>query len=331
MRSFNNLLVTGGCGFMGSAFIRYLLSSNDFNGKIVNLDLLTYAGNMRNVKAIETSPRYSFMQGNITDGELVEQLILDHEIDGIVNFAAETHVDRSIASPGVFMDSNIRGVFILLEAVRKFPHIHYHQISTDEVFGSLGESGTFLTHSPYRPNSPYSASKASADHLIRAYVNTYKISATISRAANNYGPYQFPEKFIPLMITNALCGRSLPVYGNGKNIRDWIFVEDHAEAVWEILKWGPSFESYNIGGKEEVSNIDLLYLLLKTLAKETDQDLEDLHKLITFIDDRPGHDYRYAMDTYKLMHLGFTAKTTLEEGLKRTISWFAKNLHQAKL
>lgn len=327
VRPLTNLLITGGCGFMGSAFIRYLFNESEFDGKIVNLDLLTYAGNSDNLKSIENSPRYFFMQGDICDSKLVESLILEQEISTIVHFAAETHVDRSIHNPGVFMDANIRGTFSLLELVRSLPHIHFHQISTDEVYGSLGEQGSFSEQSLIRPNSPYSASKAAADHLVRAYNNTYKLSTTISRSSNNYGPFQHPEKFIPLMISHILEEKPLPVYGRGVNVRDWLFVEDHARSIWEILKFSPKGETYNVGANREIKNLDLLHLLLEIVSKELNLDLKKLKKLIHFVDDRPGHDFRYALNTSKLQSdLHWKPAVDLEKGLSRTISWYRNNL-----
>ncbi len=321
--STSTLLVTGGMGFMGSDFIRYLLCDTDFRGKIVNVDLLSYAANPENLKSIHTSPRYAFIQVDITNAKQIDQIILENEVDFIINFAAETHVDRSIAEPSPFMDTNIRGTYTLLEAIRMYPHIHFHQISTDEVYGSLGEGGTFTESSSYRPNSPYAASKASADHLVRAYINTYKISATLSHSANNYGPYQFPEKFIPLMITNALRQKSLPVYGKGINIRNWIFVRDHSKAIYEILQKGR--DSYNIGGLVEISNIDLLKKVLKILAEEERKSFKEYEKLITFTDDRAGHDFRYSLDTTKIeRELGFYPMVQLEEGLRKTVRWYKK-------
>ena len=319
MRKLNNLLVTGGCGFIGSAFIRSTLRSGP-SVKIVNLDKMTYAANQHNLEGFHEHPRYRFIQGDINQQPLVEKLCLEEEIDAIVHFAAESHVDRSIASASAFVEANIRGTMTLLEAVRQFPHIHFHHISTDEVYGSLGESGFFNEQSQYRPNSPYSATKAASDHLVRAYGQTYHLSTTISHCSNNYGPGQHREKFVPLMIFNCLAERSLPVYGKGVNIRDWIYVDDHIEALWLILQRGVKGEVYDIGGDSERSNLDLLHLVIKLLAEETGEPPEKYHKLIRFIDDRPGHDLRYAIDSSKMFHaFGWKAKISLTEGLQKTI------------
>lgn len=324
-RSLSNLLVTGGAGFIGSAFIRFLLKNPEFTGKIVNFDLLTYAGSVENLKGVDQSKRYKFFQGDILDSEFVNEILLQEEIDTIVHFAAETHVDRSITTPKRFIDTNITGTFSLLEAVRQNPGIHFHHISTDEVYGSLGESGLFNERSPYRPNSPYAASKAASDHLVRAYLNTYKISSTLSHCSNNYGPFQYPEKIIPLMILNALERKPLPIYGNGVNVREWLFVEDHARAVWEILLHGKNGETYDIGGTDEVSNLDLVQMLLPIIAEEINCPKEELISLIRFVSDRPGHDYRYAIDDAKIRNeLGWEPKVTLQEGLRKTVRWYHK-------
>lgn len=325
IRPLNRLLVTGGAGFIGSNFIRTLLKSPLFLGKIVNFDLLTYAANLKSLKGFEKHPRYRFIQGNILNQALLEKIVEEEEIDTIVHFAAESHVDRSIGSGKEFVETNINGTFSLLETVRKFPHIHFHHVSTDEVYGSLGESGSFNERSPYRPNSPYAASKAASDHLVRAFSQTYRISTTLSHCSNNFGPYQYPEKFIPLMTLNAIQNKPLPVYGRGAQIREWIFVEDHVEAVWKILQKGKRGEVYDIGGVEELSNLALLDLILEFLSEELDKPLAQLKELIRFVTDRPGHDFRYAIDGTKIRkELGWTPKTSLKEGLKKTIRWYAK-------
>ena len=314
-----SLLVTGGAGFIGSAFIRHLLHKTDV--KILNYDLLTYAGNLENLKGFHDHPRYRFVQGDILNQELVERLIAEHEIDAIVHFAAESHVDRSIASARPFVNTNVIGTLSLLEAVRKTPQVHFHHISTDEVYGSLGESGVFNERSAYRPNSPYSASKAASDHLVRAFAHTYGLSTTTSHCSNNYGPYQYPEKFIPLMIRQCLNRRPLPVYGRGANVRDWLYVDDHAEAIWMILQKGRKGETYAIGGGCEKSNLELLHLLIDQLAEKTKTDPEEYRSLIRFVEDRPGHDFRYAIDASKIQkELGWQPRTSLHEGLSRTIS-----------
>lgn len=317
-----HLLVTGGAGFMGSAFIRYLLSDTDFEGTISNLDLLTYAANMRNLASVENDERYQFFHGNILDLSLIEKIYEARPFDAIVHFAAETHVDRSIDHPQVFVETNILGTSNLLTFVRHHPNVHFHHISTDEVYGSLGEQGVFTEDSPYLPNSPYAASKAASDHFVRAYAKTYGISVTLSHASNNYGPCQFPEKLIPLMISHALQEKPLPVYGKGENIRDWLFVEDHADAIWKILQRGTPGEIYNVGGTCEKRNIDLLFLILEILASKLGKDPADYHRLITFVEDRPGHDFRYALDGEKMKTaIGWEPRHDLAAGLEKTIEW----------
>lgn len=321
MRPTASLFVTGGAGFIGSAFIRYLLRSPDFTGRILNYDLLTYAGNLESLKGFRTHPRYRFVQGDILNQPLVEKLLLEQEIDTVVHFAAETHVDRSIASAQPFIETNVKGTLLLLEAVRKFPPIHFHHISTDEVYGSLGESGAFNENSPYRPNSPYAASKAASDHLVRAFAQTYGISTTISHCSNNYGPHQHVEKFIPLMIHNCLKKKPLPIYGRGSNIRDWLYVDDHAEAIWHILQKGKKRQTYDIGGKTELSNLEMLHALIDLIQSERPGEY---HSLIRFVQDRPGHDFRYALDTSKIeQELQWRPKISLKEGLLRTIRWYS--------
>jgi dTDP-glucose 4,6-dehydratase len=317
--------VTGGAGFIGSAFIRYLLRLPEFAGKIVNYDLLTYAGSLSYLKGFEDHPRHKFIQGDILNQTLVERLLVDEEIDAVVHFAAETHVDRSIATALPFVETNVKGTLSLLEAIRKNPHVHFHHISTDEVYGSLGESGSFNEHSPYRPNSPYSASKAASDHLVRAFAHTYRLSTTLSHCSNNYGPCQNPEKFIPLMIINCLQGRTLPVYGRGANVRDWLYVDDHAEAVWAILQFGRRGQVYDIGGDTEMSNLDILNHLIELLADERKKDVGLYRSLIQFVQDRPGHDFRYAIDSTKIKEeLSWRPRTSLKEGLEKTIRWYVK-------
>ncbi|HSX27006.1 MAG TPA: dTDP-glucose 4,6-dehydratase [Chlamydiales bacterium] len=322
LRPLSSLLVTGGAGFIGSAFIRYLLRKASFKGRILNLDLLTYAGNLHSLDGFHEHPRYRFVQGDILNQPLIEKLLIEWEIDAVVHFAAETHVDRSIAQALPFIETNVKGTLSLLEAVRKTPQVHFHHISTDEVYGSLGESGTFNEHSPYRPNSPYSASKAASDHLVRAFAHTYNLSTTLSHCSNNYGPCQYPEKFIPVMILNCLRGKPLPVYGHGANVRDWLYVEDHAEAVWTILQFGKKGQVYDIGGATELSNIELLHQLIELVGKKR----KISPPKIRFVADRPGHDYRYAIDTSKIRNeLGWQPRTTLKEGLRRTLRWYLKS------
>lgn len=310
------ILVTGGCGFIGSNFIRYFLK-NYPDYSLINIDKLTYAGNLENLSDISHSPRYHFIRGDIADGPRMEELI-GKGVDAIVNFAAESHVDRSIEDPSAFMKTNVFGTFALLEAVRKvFPkqRIRFLHISTDEVYGSLGEAGAFTEETPLAPNSPYSASKTAADMLVRAYYHTYGIPALITRCSNNYGPYQFPEKLIPLMISNALEGKELPIYGDGMNVRDWIYVEDHCRALDVVLHRGKEGEVYNVGGRSEKPNLIVAKTILDRLGKS--------HSLIRFVADRPGHDRRYAIDFSKIeRELGWKPLVSFEEGIRLTVEWY---------
>ena len=325
-RQLTNILVTGGCGFIGSAFIRYLFRLPEFTGKVVNLDLLTYAANPENVSGNVDEVRYELVRGDIADVELVQHTCRHHSIDTIVHFAAESHVDRSILGPDVFIQTNIVGTHRLLEVVRALPHIHFHHVLTDEVFGSLGGAGHFTETTPYHPNSPYSASKAGADHLVRAYAHTFGIKATLSNCSNNYGPYQFPEKLLPLMLLNMLEDKPLPVYGDGSNVRDWLYVDDHADAIWTILQGGKAGDTYNIGGEAEWNNLALLHLLIDVVASETGRKATTLRQLITFVKDRPGHDLRYAIDCGKLKReLGWKQKHDIHRGLLDTVRWYLRN------
>jgi len=334
MRKFKTLLVTGGCGFIGCNFIRYMLNEYLFEGKIINIDALTYSGHRDSLTDIEQqypTEKYQFIQADIRDYPQLEAVFNEHCPDGIVHFAAETHVDRSIHGPADFISTNINGTFNLLELSRKFStreELHFHHISTDEVFGSLGAAGKFCETTPYDPRSPYSASKASSDHLVRAYRHTYGLSSTISSCSNNYGPYQFPEKLIPLMIRNILDGKELPVYGDGKNIRDWLHVKDHCSAVWKILQQGKSGETYNIGGESELGNISLVHTLCEETAKLQGLDRDAHKKLISFVADRPGHDRRYAIDCSKMKReLNWRPATDFRDGLRSTIRWYMDNSH----
>lgn len=309
------ILVTGGCGFIGSNFIRHILNRYP-DYEVINIDALTYAGNPVNLRDIENNTRYSFVKGKIEDRELVRGLIKD--VDYVVHFAAESHVDRSIVDVSPFIKTNIVGTTIILDAIRDSSVKRYVHISTDEVYGSLGEDGRFTEETPLRPNSPYAASKASADLLVRAYYETYRIPAIIVRPSNNYGPYQFPEKFIPLMITNLIKDRPIPIYGEGRNIRDWLFVEDNCKAIDVILHKGKIGEAYNVGGNSEMRNIDLARAVLKIMDKKDE--------MITFVKDRPGHDFRYALDISKVeMELGWRPETDIMEGLRKTICWYMDN------
>lgn len=326
-----NMLITGGCGFIGSNFIRYLLNESDFDGRVVNVDKLTYAGNPENLSdlILDYPDQYIFVKGDICNKDQMTEILKENEIDCICHFAAESHVDRSIVSPDDFIQTNIVGTFNLLDLARekegKFEL--FHHISTDEVFGSLGKQGLFTEETSYKPNSPYSASKASSDHLVRAYHKTYDLPVTISNCSNNYGPYQFPEKLIPLMILNGLERKSLPVYGDGLNIRDWLYVRDHCSAIWTIMKSGRKGETYNVGGNTEMENIRIVELICDILDESKgDTDPGSRRELITFVKDRPGHDRRYAIDCKKIKNeLGWSPEETLESGLRNTVEWYLEN------
>lgn len=333
MRRLKNLLVTGGMGFIGSNFIRYILRKKRFNGRIINLDKLTYAGNPENLADIEREfgdKSYFFEKADITSYETMRTIFKKYDIDTVVHFAAESHVDRSICGPRDFIETNIIGTFNLLECAREFwkerDDTLFHHVSTDEVYGSLGKRGYFYENTPYNPQSPYSASKASSDYLVNVYHHTYGIPITLSNCSNNYGPYQFPEKLIPLMILNIREEMPLPVYGDGKNIRDWLYVEDHVAAVWMIVRKGKTGESYNIGGENEWENIKLVHVLCETMADKMKKSKEYYNKLITFVKDRPGHDRRYAINCDKIKkELRWKQGVSFEEGLDSTIDWYLKN------
>ncbi|MBI2644973.1 dTDP-glucose 4,6-dehydratase [Candidatus Uhrbacteria bacterium] len=308
------ILITGGCGFMGSNFIRYVLEQYpDYS--VINLDALTYAGNPENLKSVENDPRYTFVKGNITDEKFV-QSVMEQGIDVIINYAAETHVDRSISDPKAFILTDVLGTYTLLEAARTFQTPRYIQISTDEVYGSI-EEGVFTEESPFLPNSPYAASKASGDMLCRAYVQTYGLPIIVTHSCNFYGPYQYPEKVIPLFITNLIEGKKVPLYGDGKNVREWIYTEDHCNAICMLLEKGVLGEVYTIGTGYEIPNVDLTMKLLEYAGCDTD--------MIEYVKDRPGHDRRYALDSSKLRALGWAPKYSFEEGLERTVQWYKDN------
>ena len=308
------ILVTGGAGFIGSSFVRYVLRTQK-NVEVVNLDLLTYAGNLRNLDDVAADPRYSFVRADIADGAAVQTVFEQHHIDTIVNFAAETHVDRSIEDSTPFLRTNVAGVQCLLEHARRFKASRFVQISTDEVYGSLGPAGFFREDTPLDPSSPYSASKASADVWVLSYFKTYGLPALITRCSNNYGPYQFPEKLIPVLITNAMDDRPLPIYGDGLNVREWIFADEHSRAVWTALERGQPGEVYNIGSGHERTNLDVVREVLRLLGKP--------ESLITFVQDRPGHDRRYGMDCSKIQReWGWRSEIDFSEGLARTIDWY---------
>jgi len=309
------ILITGGAGFIGSNFVRYMLDKySDY--KIVNLDALTYCGNLENLTEIEDNPNYTFIKGDISNKELINEIMVD--IDYIVNFAAESHVDRSIEDPEIFIKSNILGTQVLLDAAKKYGIKKFLQISTDEVYGSLNKTGYFTEDTCLAPNSPYSASKAGADLMVRAYNETFNLPMNITRCSNNYGPYQFPEKLIPLMISNALEDEPLPVYGDGLNVRDWLHVYDHCTAIDLVLHKGKSGEIYNIGGNNEKKNIEIVKLILENLGKS--------ESFIKYVKDRPGHDRRYAIDSTKIQkELGWKPKYTFETGISETIKWYLEN------
>lgn len=312
------ILVTGGAGFIGSNFIRYALRNHP-DWYVTNLDKLTYAGNLENLRDIEGSSRYSFIKGDIADRELVDALFRENHFDSVVNFAAESHVDRSILDPAPFIDTNIKGTQVLLEAARQHGISRFVQVSTDEVYGSLGPADPpFTEESPLRPNSPYAASKAAADMMVRAYYKTYGVPSVVTRCSNNYGPYQFPEKLIPLMITNALEDKPLPVYGDGQNVRDWIHVEDHCRAIDLVIQGGQAGEVYNIGASCEMKNLDVVRAVLEVLGKP--------ESLITFVPDRPGHDRRYAIDATKISkELGWKPRYRLLGVLPELVRWYQDN------
>ncbi|NLJ19426.1 dTDP-glucose 4,6-dehydratase [Globicatella sulfidifaciens] len=325
------ILVTGGAGFIGSNFVKLMLKKHP-EYKIINIDTLTYAGNLENLKDIDNNPNYEFIKVDIRDREKVEEIFKNNEITSVVNFAAESHVDRSIEEPEVFLTTNIIGTQVLLDTAKKYwkvnpsdkyckeykPGVKFLQVSTDEVYGALGETGMFVETMPLMPNSPYSASKASADMIVRAYNETFGMPVNITRCSNNYGPYQFPEKLIPLMINNCLKEKDLPVYGDGMQVRDWLHVSDHCSAIDTVLHKGKDGEVYNIGGNNEKANIEIVKLIIGTLGKSED--------LIKYVKDRPGHDRRYAIDNTKITtELGWEPAYTFEQGMKETIQWYLEN------
>lgn len=326
--------VTGGAGFIGSAVVRYLIEETKH--EVFNYDKLTYAGNLDNVKSVSNNPRYKFVQGDICDRDLLSKVFHEFKPDKIMHLAAESHVDRSITGPSEFITTNIIGTYSMLEEALKYYQgldeikkktFLFHHISTDEVYGELGETGLFTEETPYDPSSPYSASKASSDHLVRAWGRTFKLPVIVTNCSNNYGPYHYPEKLIPLVITRAKNGEPLPVYGKGENVRDWLYVEDHAKALVSVVTKGKTSETYNIGGNSERKNIDVV----KSICKIMDELLPNSpyvphEKLITFVTDRAGHDFRYAIDCSKIKReLGWEPSVTFEEGLRTTVKWFLEN------
>lgn len=319
------IIVTGGAGFIGSNFLNLLVPRHPEH-QFINIDKLTYAANLGNLEPVRLASNYAFERADIADRAAVDAIFARVQPDLVVHFAAESHVDRSIHAPQAFVETNITGTFNLLEALRALPAVErrlFHHVSTDEVYGSLGPEGAFTEQSPYDPSSPYSASKAASDHLVRAYSRTYGLPVKITNCSNNYGPYQFPEKLIPLMILNAIEGRPLPVYGRGDNVRDWLFVDDHCEAIWAVIARGRIGETYNIGGRSEKRNIDVVRAVCELVARETSRPVGDLLSLITFVADRPGHDLRYAIDPAKLEHeCGFVPSESFETGLRKTVRFY---------
>ena len=329
------VLVTGGAGFIGGNFIRHLIAATD--AEVANLDLLTYAGNRETLAKIEDDPRYRFVQGDIADQALVQRLIEDFRPTAIVNFAAESHVDRSIDGPGAFIQTNVVGTYNLLDRALAWwrtldaadqAAFRFLHVSTDEVYGSLGETGAFTEQTPYAPSSPYSASKAASDHLVQAWHHTYGLPTLTTNCSNNYGPYQYPEKLIPLMILNALAGKPLPIYGTGRNVRDWLFVGDHSRAIWHVVQHGEPGEMYNVGGNSERTNLEVVDTLCTLLDELVPDSAHAPHaQLKTFVADRPGHDWRYAIDASKIREqLGWQPRETFESGMRRTVQWYLDNL-----
>jgi len=323
------LLVTGGAGFIGSAVVRLAVSRSY---KVVNLDALTYAAYLENVAPVADSPLYAFEQADIRDPEALAAIFARHKPDAVMHLAAESHVDRSIDGPGAFIETNVMGTYNMLQAARAYwegegrpESFRFHHISTDEVYGTLGATGQFTEETPYAPNSPYSASKAGSDHLVRAWHETYGLPVVLTNCSNNYGPYHFPEKLIPVVILNALAGKPLPIYGDGSNVRDWLYVEDHADALLLVLEKGALGRSYNIGGENERSNLELVQTICTILDKLRPGDAP-YADLITFVTDRPGHDARYAIDPTRIREeLGWRPSVTVEEGLERTVRWYLEN------
>ncbi|WP_282923869.1 dTDP-glucose 4,6-dehydratase [Mediterraneibacter massiliensis] len=332
-------LVTGGAGFIGSNYIHYMFQKYGEEIRIINVDKLTYAGNLENLKEVEKRENYIFYKADVCDSEAIRAIFKQYEIDRVVHFAAESHVDRSIKNPEIFVQTNVLGTLVMLNAAKEAWELpdgtfkegkRFLHVSTDEVYGSLGETGYFYEDTPYAPHSPYSASKASSDMLVKSYMDTYRFPANITNCSNNYGPYQFPEKLIPLMIHNALSGKKLPVYGDGLNVRDWLYVEDHAKGIDMVQEKGRLFETYNIGGHNEKTNIDIVHIILETLLEylpEQDSRRKNIRKdLITFVEDRKGHDKRYAIAPDKIsQELGWYPETCFAEGIKKTIRWYLEH------
>lgn len=328
------VFLTGGAGFIGSALVRYLINETDVT--VVNVDKLTYAGSLHSLGGADASPRHKFHQEDIVDADTMQRLVAEYQPDYIMHLAAESHVDRSIDGPGEFIQTNIVGTYTLLQVALEYYQslegakrdaFKFHHISTDEVYGSLGDTGLFTETTRYKPNSPYSASKASSDHLVRAWNKTYDLPVVISNCSNNYGPYQFPEKLIPLVINKAVAGEPLPIYGKGDNIRDWLFVDDHVKALWKIVTEGKNGEVYNVGGHNEKTNIDVVKTICQILDEiRPREDGKHYEEQITFVKDRPGHDRRYAIDAQKIAReLGWTPEETFESGIRKTVTWYLDN------
>ncbi len=335
------IFITGGAGFIGSALVRYLINETD--NTVINFDKLTYAGNLESLKSIDSNERYNFVQGDICDKEKVAEVLAQFQPDYIMHLAAESHVDRSIDGPGEFIETNIVGTYTLLEAARSYyvslaedkkTNFRFHHISTDEVYGDLGATGLFTEETSYDPSSPYSASKAASDHLVRAWHRTYQLPVVITNCSNNYGSYHFPEKLIPLVILNALDGKALPIYGDGKQVRDWLYVDDHVRALYKVVSEGKLGETYNIGGFNEKQNIEVVNTIcnhLNDLIVDKPEGLSDFNELITYVTDRPGHDVRYAIDANKInKELGWHPQETFDSGIKKTIEWYLANLEWCK-
>ena len=330
------ILVTGGAGFIGSALVRHLIGHSD--ARVINLDSLTYAGNLESLASVADDPRHVFVQGDIREPETVNRLFAEHRPDAVIHLAAESHVDRSIDGPAAFIETNILGTYNLLEGARAYwstlggeeaAGFRFHHVSTDEVYGDLGPEGLFTEETAYHPNSPYSASKASSDHLVRAWHRTYGLPVLVTNCSNNYGPYQFPEKLIPLMILNALAGKPLPIYGEGNQIRDWLYVDDHVRAIHRVLTTGTVGETYNIGGHNEKTNMEVVHALCAALEEKVPEHpagVDRYSDLITHVADRPGHDLRYAIDAGKIeRELGWRPEETFETGLRKTVEWYLGN------
>ncbi len=330
MENMKKILITGGAGFIGSHLVRLFVKKYP-NYSIYNLDALTYAGNLENLKDIEEEANYTFIKGDINDADFLDDIFKEHQFDAVIHLAAESHVDRSITDPLAFVKTNVMGTVNLLNAAKNtwlgnFDNKLFYHVSTDEVYGSLGETGYFLETTSYDPQSPYSASKASSDHFVRAYANTYKMPIVVSNCSNNYGPFQFPEKLLPLCINNIKNSKALPIYGKGENIRDWLFVEDHAKAIDMIFHKGEQGETYNIGGFNEWKNIDIVKILCKVMDKKLGRAEGTSEKLITYVTDRAGHDMRYAIDANKIKEeLGWEPSLQFEEGMEKTVDWYLAN------